>query len=80
MFIATLIAGTLTAGDISSALDRLADAGCAPGGLDWIDEGAAVDLRFDANPDAARVALEGAFGGTDVVVQPGVLQPAATRP
>ncbi len=70
MFIATLIAGTLTAGDISSALDRLAGAGCAPGGFDWIDEGAAVDLRFDANPDAARVALEGAFAGTDVVVQP----------
>ncbi len=70
MFIATLIAGTLTPGDISSARDRLADAGCVPGGFDWIDEGAAVDLRFDANPGAARVALEGAFAGTDVVVQP----------
>jgi phosphoserine phosphatase len=75
MFIATLIApgtasGTLTAGDISSALDRLAAAGCAPGGQGWIDEGVAADLFFGMAPDAARVALEGAFAGTDVVVQP----------
>ncbi|WP_380786753.1 phosphoserine phosphatase SerB [Sphingomonas sp. R86521] len=75
MFIATLIASasasaTLTAGDISSAMDRLAAAGCAPGGQGWIDEGAAADLMFGMAPDAARVALEGVFAGTDVVVQP----------
>ncbi|TXC70583.1 phosphoserine phosphatase SerB [Sphingomonas ginsenosidivorax] len=71
MFIATLIAaGTLTAGDISSAMDRLAAAGCAPAGQGWIDEGYAADLLFGMAPDAARSALEGAFARTDVVVQP----------
>ncbi|MEG3165399.1 phosphoserine phosphatase SerB [Sphingomonas sp. PB2P19] len=71
MFIATLIAsGSLDAGDISSAMDRLAAAGCAPGAQGWIDEGVAADLIFGMAPDAARVALEGAFAGTDVVVQP----------
>jgi len=71
MFIATLIAaGTLGAGDISSAMDRLAAAGCAPGGQGWIDKGCAADLMFGMAPDAARVALEGAFAQTDVVVQP----------
>ena len=70
MFTATLIAsGTLTAGDISIAMDRLRDAGCAPGASGWIDEGDAADLIFGMAPDAARVALEGAFAATDVVVQ-----------
>lgn len=70
MFTATLIAsGTLTAGDISTAMDRLRDAGCAPGASGWIDEGDAADLIFGMAPDAARTALEGAFGKTDVVVQ-----------
>ncbi|MES3092123.1 phosphoserine phosphatase SerB [Sphingomonas aerolata] len=70
MFTATLIAsGTLTAGDISTAMDRLRDAGCAPGASGWIDEGDAADVIFGMAPDAARTALEGAFGKTDVVVQ-----------
>ena len=70
MFTATLIAsGTLTAGDISTAMDRLRDAGCAPGASGWIDEGDAADLIFGMAPDAARTALEGAFGKTDVIVQ-----------
>ena len=70
MFTATLIAsGTLTAGDISTAMDRLRDAGCAPGASGWIDEGDAADLIFGMAPDAARSALEGAFAQTDVVVQ-----------
>ncbi|MEG8018013.1 HAD-IB family phosphatase [Sphingomonas sp. LR55] len=70
MFTATLIAsGTLTAGDISTAMDRLRDAGCAPGASGWIDEGDAADLIFGMAPDAARGALEGAFAATDVVVQ-----------
>ncbi len=51
-------------------MDRLAAAGCAPGGQGWIDEGCAADLMFGMAPDAARVALEGAFAQTDVVVQP----------
>lgn len=71
MFIATLIAADrLVEGDISSALDKLSDAGCGPRGEETLDEGAAVDLLFDSGPDAARAALEGAFERVDVVVQP----------
>ena len=71
MFIATLIAADrLDAGDISSALDKLSDAGCDPRGVETLDEDKASDLFFDANPDAARAALEGAFDRVDVVVQP----------
>ncbi|MEN3746783.1 phosphoserine phosphatase SerB [Sphingomonas sp. HF-S3] len=70
MFIATLIADRLPAGDLSSAADRLAAAGCSPGEQRWIDEGVAADICFDSNADAARGALEGAFAGTDVIVQP----------
>ena len=70
MFIATLIASDhLSAGDISTAMDRLATAGCAPSVHGWIDEGKAADILFGAAPDAARAALEGAFPGVDVVVQ-----------
>ena len=50
-------------------MDRLRDAGCAPGASGWIDEGDAADLIFGMAPHAARTALEGAFGKTDVVVQ-----------
>ncbi|KQS01477.1 phosphoserine phosphatase [Sphingomonas sp. Leaf357] len=70
MFIATLIApGTLSGGDISSCRDRLAEAGCAPGEVAWIDDGFAADLSFAELPEAARTALEGAVPGGDVVVQ-----------
>ena len=71
MFIATLIAADrLDAGDISSALDKLNDAGCGPRGVETLDEDKAVDLFFDTDPDAARAALEGVFERVDVVVQP----------
>lgn len=71
MFTATLIAaGKLTVGDISAAQDRLADAGCAPAAWGWIDEGDAADIAFALSPHAARAALEGAFTGADVAVQP----------
>ncbi|MEI9851599.1 MAG: phosphoserine phosphatase SerB [Sphingomonas sp.] len=70
MFIATLIADGLAAGDLSSAADRLAVAGCAPGAWRRLDAGRAADLEFAQDPLAARGALEGAFAGTDVVVQP----------
>ncbi len=71
MFIATLIAADrLDAGDISSALDKLGDAECGPRGVETLDEDKAVDLFFDADPAAARTALEGAFDRVDVVVQP----------
>lgn len=35
-----------------------------------LEEGVAADLMFDAAPDAARGALEDAFAGVDVIVQP----------
>jgi len=70
MFIATLIAEGLTAGQLSEAGDRLAAVGCAPGASRWIDEGRAADLEFAMHPDAARAALEGAFPACDAAVQP----------
>jgi len=71
MFIATLIApGNLALGDISAARDRLAVAGCAPASFGWIDEDYAADIMFGEDPTAARGAIDGAFQGVDVVVQP----------
>lgn len=71
MFIATLIApGNLSVGDISAARDRLAVAGCGPAAHGWIDEDYAADIGFTADPMAARDALDGAFQGVDIVVQP----------
>jgi phosphoserine phosphatase len=70
MFVATLVADGLSAGEVSSAADRLAGVGCAPGEWRWLDEERAVDLLFANNPGAARAALEGVFPATDVIVQP----------
>ncbi len=70
MFIATLVAEGLSAGQLSDAQDRLAGVDCAPGARHWLDEGRAADLLFVSHPDAARAALEGAFSFTDVFVQP----------
>lgn len=71
LFTATLIAaGRLSPHTLSEANDRLAAAGCVPTTLGWIDEGDAADIIFGFAPDAARQALEGAFDGVDVVVQP----------
>ena len=71
MFTATLIAANgLPAGEVSAAADRLAAAGCTPSPPRWIDAGAAVDLDFTGDVVAARGALEGAFAGVDLVVQP----------
>ena len=73
MFIATLIAAqALSQGDdVDDARDRLAAAGCAPGDWRWIEEGEACDLPFAPRPGCgARGAVEGAFPGADVVVQP----------
>lgn len=70
MFIATLIASDrIGAGDISSALDRVATSGAIAGGFDWIEDGIAADLRFDGDDAAVRAVLEGAFAGVDVIVQ-----------
>ena len=71
MFTATLIAAQgLSVGDVSAATDRLAAAGCSPGDRSWIDQGAAIDLRFTGDPVAARAALEGAVPLVDIVLQP----------
>ncbi|MCW4460414.1 phosphoserine phosphatase SerB [Sphingomonas sp. BT-65] len=71
MFIATLIAADrLEAGDISSAQDKLRDAGCMPGEVTGLEAGRAVDIAFAQSPDQARAALEGAFDRVDIVVQP----------
>jgi phosphoserine phosphatase len=70
MFIATLVADGLTAGQLSEAADRLAGVDCAPGACHWLDQGKAADLLFVSHPGAARAALEGAFASTDVIVQP----------
>jgi phosphoserine phosphatase len=69
MFIATLIADSLTAGQLGEAADRLASVHCAPDGWRWLDEGRAADLMFAQRPDAARGVLEGAFPATDAIVQ-----------
>ena len=70
MFTVTLIAATLSDGDIVAACDRLSAAGCAPGEVAWIEEGVAADVAFASGPEAARSALEGALPTTDIVVQP----------
>lgn len=71
MFIATLIASDrLEAGDLSCARDKLRDAGCMPSGVTELEAERAADIAFGQSPDAARMALEGAFDGVDVVVQP----------
>jgi phosphoserine phosphatase len=71
MFIATLIAkDRLSGGDISAAEDRLGAAGVHAFARSWIEDDKACDLLFSQGEDAARVALEGALGAVDVVVQP----------
>ncbi|HEX2762944.1 MAG TPA: phosphoserine phosphatase SerB [Allosphingosinicella sp.] len=70
MFIATLIAADrLAPGDISAASDALRGAGVDPYGRSWIEPDRACDLLFSADPEPARMALEGLITGVDVVVQ-----------
>ena len=70
MFTATLIAAeTLQAGDISSAADRLADAGVTNLSQNVVEPHKAVDLHFTGDATAARRALEEAIPGVDVIVQ-----------
>jgi len=71
LYIATLIAvDRLDAGQVSAALDTLANAGCGPTGWAWLDEGQAADLRFERHPAAARDVLEAGAADADVAVQP----------
>jgi phosphoserine phosphatase len=70
VFIATLVAKDhLSAGDISSASDLLAGAGCDRMTSSMLKPEKAADLRFSGNPIAARAALEGRLGDIDVIVQ-----------
>ncbi len=71
MFVATLVASaSIGQGDIAEGMDRLREAGCAPGEAAWLDEGRATDLFFATGPVAARAALAGVGRGVDVIVQP----------
>jgi phosphoserine phosphatase len=69
LFIATLIAATLSKGEVAEARDRLDDAGCLPVAHVWVEEGEACDVQFGRDLAAARAALEGQ-GAYDLVVQP----------
>jgi phosphoserine phosphatase len=69
LFIATLIAATLSKGEVAEARDRLDDAGCLPVAHVWVEQGEACDLQFGRDLAAARAALEGQ-GAYDLVVQP----------
>ena len=67
MFIATLVASDhLKAEVVSAACARIGGLG----GPRWLEEGRAADIPFDGDPTAAREALEGAFAGIDIFVQP----------
>lgn len=55
---------------MAAARERLSAAGCVPTTLAWIDADDAADWQFEQAPADARAALEGAFDGVDVVVQP----------
>ena len=69
MFVATLISpGKLASGDIEEAIGRLHGKGCRPGEWNWIDEGYAADIPFEAGIDAARGALWDPLD-LDIVVQ-----------
>ena len=71
MFIATLIAAdTLLQGDISMACDRLAEKGCEPGGVTWLEKGKAADLGFRHGLEMAHAAFHSGMPGVDIVVQP----------
>ncbi len=69
MFIATLIASDrLSAGDISTAIDRLAAAGCMPSEVHKIEADKACDIWI-ANEADARGAIEDLATGIDIFVQ-----------
>jgi phosphoserine phosphatase len=70
VFIATLVAADrLSAGEISSAADRLRSAGCELRSQNWLETAKACDISFAGDAAAARKALEGALGRVDVIVQ-----------
>lgn len=71
MSISTLIAaGTFESGIISEACDRLANGGCAPAEIVWIETGKAVDIGFEGSVESARIALAPLGTIADIAVQP----------
>ena len=70
MPIATLIAAyACESGSISDACDRLAEVGCAPAEIEWIEPGRAVDIGFAGDIEAARRALAPMEERFDILVQ-----------
>ena len=70
MPISTLIAaGAFESGIISDACDRLANGGCAPAEIEWIEPGKAVDIGFEGGILDARIALAPLEGIADIAVQ-----------
>lgn len=75
MLIATLIAADrLGEGDISAAVDALAEGGFGGARVRWIEAGRACDLLLDRGSGQSarevRTILEKGLSGADVVVQP----------
>ena len=71
MPIATLIAAEAAgSGIISDACDRLAEAGCAPAEIEWLETGHVVDIGFNGLIANARAALAELERSYDIVVQP----------
>ena len=70
MPISTLIAAdALESGMISDASDRLRAAGCEPAEIEWLAPRHAVDIGFNGDITAARIALAPLETVCDVVVQ-----------
>ena len=71
MFVATLVADGLSAGQVGLAFDVLDNETAC--GADhrwrWLDEGQAADISFASDPANARAVLEGEFPGLDIIVQ-----------
>ncbi len=79
MSVLTLIAGcgTLDHSTVGATREALADAGCGPGGPDWLAAGTACDIPYNgANPQRAATAARAALAGAAVDL---VAQPAAGR-
>lgn len=66
-----MIAEVFRQDDLASARERLryADVGYE-GDVRTVQAGVAYDFPFARSPEKARASLEGAFAGTDVIVQP----------
>ena len=72
MFIATLVAEGLTEQQVGAAFLALDTHGSCGAEYPWawLDEGHAADIRFAADPESARAALEAELDGVDIFVQP----------